>query len=153
MADARVEFTIDPIKEANKLTKGLRNKCLRIAMNKASAKVKEQVVSKAPKRFGYLQKSIRIKVRQYKTGSVWVSIVGPKSDFRKVRKAKKATRKRKAKNASTHRPALYARFLEKGTKHATARPFLKPAMDATASQYLITLQASIREQVAKLLAA
>jgi len=143
------KWKIDPIKEADKLSKGLKNKAIRIAMNKASAVVKNAVVQNAPIRYGYLKKSIRIKLRNYKNRAVWVSVIGPKSDFKK----KKGKRKRGPRKGEPiqHRPSNYARLLEQGTKHAKARPFLKPALQATRSQFMTTLTTSIREQVQQLL--
>ena len=146
---ASVTWTIDPVKEADKLTKGLKNKVLRIAMNKASATVKAAVVSNAPSRFGYLKKSIRIKVKNYKGGSVWIAVVGPKSDFKK-NKGKYKTGEKKG-TPIVHRPSNYARLLEKGTSKMKARPFLKPALQATQSTYMKVLQASIKQQVEALL--
>jgi HK97 gp10 family phage protein len=146
---AQVKWKIDPVKEADKLEKGVRNKVIRIAMNKASGVVKAAVVGYAPKRYGFLQKSIRIKVRNYKGKAVWVSVIGPKSDF----KRNKGKRKRGEKKGTpiTHRPSNYARLVEKGTKRAKARPFLKPALQQTRSQFMNTLRQSIGDQVKQLL--
>lgn len=147
--EASFKWEIDPVREADKLSKGLKNKAIRISMNKAAAKVKAAVVSNAPKRYGYLQKAQRIKVKNYKAGVVWVAVVGPKSDFKKA----KGKVKRGPKKGSPiyHRPSAYARLVEKGTKFAKARPYLKPALEQTAAVYMNTLRLSIKEQVRQLL--
>jgi HK97 gp10 family phage protein len=146
-----VEFKwkIDPLKTADKLSAGLKNKAIRIAMNKASAVVKNAVIGNAPVRYGYLKKSIRIKVRNYKGKVIWVSVIGPKSDFKKAKgKRKRGPRKGEP---IQHRPSNYARLLEQGTSHAKARPFLKPALQSTRSRFMQVLTASIKEQVNHLL--
>ena len=144
-----VKWKIDPVKEAEKLEKGVRNKVMRIALNKASAVVKAAVVSNAPSRYGYLKKSIRIKVKNYKGKAVWVSVIGPKSDFKKS----KGKRKRGPKKGEPiqHRPSNYARLVEKGTKTAKAQPFLKPALKQTASKFQQLLRSSVKEQLGALL--
>lgn len=151
MIETYFEFKLDPVAEAKKLTKGLQNKANRIAMNKAAAVVKASVISHAPVRYGYLKRSIRIKVRNYKNRAVWVAVIGAKSDFRIVRKGRKATRKHTGRKATPHRPAKYSHFLERGTKHANAKPFLMPALNATAARYLATYQESLRQQIASML--
>lgn len=146
---ASVKWKIDPVREADKLEKGVRNKVVRIAMNKASGVVKAAVVSNAPSRYGFLKKSIRIKVKNYKNKAVWVSVIGPKSDFK--RNKGKVKRGEKKGTPITHRPSNYARLVEKGTKKAKAHPFLKPALKSTQSAFMSTLRASIKDQVQTLL--
>lgn len=148
--EARIQFTIDPLKEAEKLSKGLRNKAIRIAMNKAAGKVKSAVQSNAPVRLGILQKSIRIKVKQYRAGNVWVAVVGARSEKKRKGKYKRGPKKGQPK---IHNPARYGHLVERGTKRSKARPFLKPALKQTAKAYIDTLTQSIREQVRQLLSA
>lgn len=146
--EVSVKFTVDPIKEAQKLSKGLRNKAIRVAMNKAPAKVKSAVQSNAPSRFGILKKSIRIKVRQYKTGNVWVAVVGARSEKKRKGKYKRGDKKGQPK---IHNPARYGHLVERGTARAKAKPYLKPALQQTAKAYINTLTQTIREQVRQLL--
>ena len=143
---ASVQWKIDPVREVEQLNKAVRNKVIRIAMNKASAPVKASVVDNARKRHGYLKKSIRIRLRNYQDKAVWVSVLGPKRDFYK----RKGKYKRGPKRGQFkwHRPSNYARLLERGTKHASAKPFLKPALLSTQSRFATVLQQSIREQIA-----
>jgi len=146
---SKVVWKIDPVKGAEKLERGVRNKIMRIAMNKASAVVKAAVVSQAPSRYGYLKKSIRIKVVHYKGKAVWVSVIGPKSDFKKA-KGKRSRGPREGEPIQ-HKPSNYARLVEKGTKNAKASPFLKPALNQTASKFQQLLLASVKAQVEALL--
>ncbi|TVP11803.1 HK97-gp10 family putative phage morphogenesis protein [Shewanella sp. KCT] len=46
---------------------------------------------------------------------------------------------------------FYWRFLELGTKHAAARPFLRPAFDNQTSQLLDTIVAELNNQIGKAL--
>lgn len=146
---AQVKWKIDPVREADKLDKGVRNKVVRIAMNKASGFLKKSIVSNAPSRYGFLKKSIRIKVKNYKNKAVWVSVIGPKSDFK--RNKGKVKRGEKKGTPIVHRPSNYARLVENGTKTSRARPFLKPALQATRSQFMNVLRQSIKDQVQTLL--
>lgn len=141
---AEMKWDVDPIAYADKLTGGMKNTVIRKAMNKASATVKEAVISNAPERYGFLKKSIRIKLRNYQNKSIWVSVIGPKSDFKRG----KGKAKRGATKGQTiyHRPALYVNFLEKGSSHAKAFPFLAPALAQSKSQFMDSLQSSIKEQ-------
>lgn len=147
--DAKLVWTIDPLKQAEKLKAGLRNKVIRIAMNKASAAVKEAVIASAPTRYGFLKKSIRIKIKNYRNKAVWVSVVGPKSDFEKNKG--KYKRGKSVGEPRKHKPSQYARFLEGGTKRAAARPFLKPALSSSQSQFQSVLADSIKSQVETIL--
>lgn len=133
--DARFEFTLDPLKEANRLKKGMRNTVIRKSLNKAAAVVKAQVEARAPRRHGYLAKSFRIRLKNYKNSDKWVAIIGPKSSL---------TRKRKGK---VIRPSNYARLVEEGTQFAKARPYLRPALAVTKAQFLETLRAKIKQEV------
>jgi HK97 gp10 family phage protein len=136
---AKFEFSIDPIKQADKLKAGLRNKVLRIALNKAASRVKAAVISKAPQRTGSLKKAIRIKVKNYKARNLWVAIVGASSKYKRNVKKKQI------------RPVYYAKLVETGTRHSPAQPYLKPALHATKQQYLETLRQSIEDQVKQIL--
>lgn len=137
--EARFEFTIDPIKQADKLKAGLRNKVIRIAINKAASTVKSQVISNAPQRTGSLKKSIRIKVKNYRAKNVWVAIVGASTSYKRTRKKK------------IIRPVAYAKLVETGTKHTSAKPYLKPALAQKQQEYIQVMTAKIKEQVEQIL--
>lgn len=145
MISGKFEFTIDPFKQTEHLKKGLRNKYIRIALNKASGKIKDAVIAIAPSNTGALKKSFRIKVKNYKNRDIWVAIVGPKSDYTKKKgKYKRGPNKG---NPKIKRPSAYAHLLERGTKHMPKRPFLNPALQENKSLFLETLRSKIKEQV------
>ena len=147
MVRARVVFTLDPVQVAAGLTKGLRNKAMRIALNKAAGVVKGAI--HPPKRYGYLLQSLRIKTKNYKGSDVWVAIVGPKSNY--TRKRGKVKRGPNKGQPITFRPSAYASLVERGTRHSAARPYLLPALRATAHRYIQTLKSKLAEQVKQLL--
>lgn len=135
MLTAKIVFKEDPTKKLNGLQTKLKNFAIRYALNKAASPVKAAVISGAPKLTGALGKSIRIKIERYKAGTVWVAVVGPKSNF--VRGGKK----------KTIRPARYAHVLEGGSRYSMPRRFLAPALSRTHQQYFDILQSTIGQQI------
>ncbi|MBP3954919.1 hypothetical protein J8F10_06445 [Gemmata sp. G18] len=106
-----------------KLSKGLRNKAMRIALNKASSPVKAKIVAAAPNRFGFLRKSMKIRLANYQNKSVWVSVIGPSRSF--VRKKGKFKRGKKKGQPKNHRPANYSHLVDQGTRHIRGRHFIR----------------------------
>lgn len=148
----KVVFTKDPKAIIAGLTKGMRNKAMRISLNKAASPVKAAVISTAPARFGFLKKAQRIKVKHYQGGNIWVAVVGPTRSV--SRKKGVRTRGPKKGEAIIHKPANYARLVEKGhggPRPAPAKSFLRPALSTSKSTYFTTLEAALAEQVKKLL--
>jgi HK97 gp10 family phage protein len=137
---AEFKWKVNPFQQLEKLNKGMRNKAIRIAMNKASSPVKAAVVAKAPALRGYLKKSIRIKIKNYRNGAAWVSIIGSSRSFKRGKKGKKPSF-----------PSNYAGLVEKGTKHMKPQPFLRPSLQATRTQFQQVLQAALKDQVKQLL--
>lgn len=146
---ARIVFKDDPLKILAGLDKGIRNKAIRIAMNKAASPVKAEVVNNAPVRHGILKKSFRIKVKNYKKKNVWVAVIGPQSKFAK-NKGKYLTGEKKGQPIK-HRPSAYARLVEKGTKHIRGRHFIKRAGDTAGAKFQDSMIASLKTQVELLL--
>ena len=122
------------------------NKILRKAVTEASRIVKTAVKGNADatQRFGFLAKSIGVKVKTYK--GVAVAVVGPRSKWSKT-KGVYVKGKHKG-EAKMFKPSKYAHLIEKGTKRSQAHPFLKPALDSTGDQYLNMLSAAIERQIA-----
>lgn len=141
-------WTVDPIKKIGKLKKGLQNKAQRIACNKAASPVKAEVVAQTPVRYGFTRKAMRIRVREYKGKSIFVSIVGPKGDF--VRNKGKYKTGEKKGQPIRHRPALYARLVSGGTKTIRARHFLSVALNSV-KRYPVVYCETLREQIKQLL--
>ncbi|WP_162668698.1 HK97 gp10 family phage protein [Gemmata massiliana] len=116
-------WAVDPAHILQGLSKGLQRKMLRIALNKASAPVKEKIVAAAPKRYGFLRKSIRIRLVNYREKTVWVSVIGAARSF--VRKKGKRKRGRRKNEPIIHRPANYSFLIDQGTRHIRARHFIQ----------------------------
>lgn len=86
---------------------------------------------------GALQESIGMKVKPYRRGNVIFGIVGPRKGFNKPDPSGKGFRD----------PRKYAHLVEFGTKHASAKPFMRPAFHATKGRVVQQLGAVIGTQV------
>lgn len=117
----------------------IKNKAIRISLNKAAAPIKADVVQTAPKRIGALQKSMRIRTRNYKDSAVWVAIIGPKSDY---------TRKRKGRLI---RPVKYASIMEFGSKWIRGRHFIRRARAGASSRFSQVFCDELRRRLDELL--
>jgi HK97 gp10 family phage protein len=135
MITAKLYIDISPLEG---LRKTLVSKILRKAVTEASKIVKQTVASNASsiKRFGFLAKSIGVKIKTYSEKKSAVAIVGPRSKWFKEIAGRK------------YRPSYYAHLLEGGTKRSRQKPFLKPAFDSTKDQYLTTLANAIERGIA-----
>jgi hypothetical protein len=116
MIGASVELDMTP---AEGLAKGGLRKATRIGINRAASPVKASVVShaEAVKRYGFLAKSIRIRLRSYPADR-FVAVIGPSHEVHpdqgKCSPAGKKGEPRKC------RPSKYAHLVEKGTKRSAA---------------------------------
>lgn len=146
---ARLKVGVDPKRQIRKLTTALKNRSMRIAMNAASAPVKAATISHAPKRYGYLAKAQRIRLRQYKASSVWVSVVGPSRSF--VRVKGKRTRGKHKGEGIKHRPANYGRLLDHGTKHIPALNFMAAAKAQGAPSFSSILTERLKREIDSIL--
>lgn len=128
--------TID-LRPLEGLRKTLVSKILKKAVTESVKVVKQTVSSNAMsiKRFGFLAKSIGVKIKTYSEQKTAVAIIGPRSKWSKTVGDK------------TYRPSYYAHLLEGGTKHSAAKPFLKPALDTTRDQYLSVLSDAIARNI------
>lgn len=140
---ARVELDLSPARE---LTRGGLRKATRIGLNRASSPVKASVVAHAAavRRFGYLAKSIRIRLRSYPADR-FVSIIGPSTKFART-KGKFSRGKRKGQKRLI-KPSKYAHLVERGTRRSKARPWLKPAYDATHAAFLDRAGAEVGREI------
>jgi hypothetical protein len=131
---------------AEELGKSGVRKAVRIGLNRASAPVKAAVVSHAGarKRYGYLQKSIRIRLRTY-SADRWVSVIGPSTKF--VRRKGKYTRGKRKGEPRLFKPSKYAHLFERGTKRSKAYPFLGPAYAETAGPFIRRAGREIGEEL------
>jgi HK97 gp10 family phage protein len=148
MLGARVALDLGP---AEGLTKGGIRKATRIGLNRAASPVKASVVSHAAavKRFGYLSKSIRIRLKGYPADK-WVSVIGPGTKFVKVKGRYKRGATPGA--AKFFKPAKYAHLVERGTKRSKPKPWLRPAFDSTKGRFLDQAAAEVGKEIAAELA-
>jgi hypothetical protein len=130
---------------------GLR-KATRIGLSRAASPVKAAVVAHADavRRYGFLAKSIRVKLKSYPADR-WVTVIGPSSTF--TRNKGKYSRGPHKGEPRKFRPSKYASLLERGTKHAAAKPWLKPAWSDSTPQFLATVGDLVGKEIEKELAA
>lgn len=148
MISGRVELDMSP---AEGLRKGGIRKATRIGLSRAASPVKAAVVSHAErvKKYGFLAKAIRIRLRTYPADR-FVAVIGPSTKY--VRTKGKYRRGPKAGEKKVHRPSKYAHLVESGTKRSRPKPWLKPAHDATARQFLDRAGAEVGKEIEQELA-
>lgn len=132
MITAAVKLDLKPVEDLR--AAGLR-KALRIGVSRAASPVKASVVNhaNAVRRYGFLAKAIRIRLRVYPADK-FVAVVGPSTKIVRTKgKFKRGKRKGQARKII---PAKYAHLVEKGTTHSKARPWLAPAHTETAQRFI-----------------
>lgn len=140
MISAVLEWDRNPAAFLKGVRGSLKNKCIRIAMNKAAAPVKADVVAKAPKRSGALKSSFRIKVKNYKNSNIWVALIGPKSNY---------VRKRKGKVVQ---PAHYWFILNDGSKYIVPLRIVQKAQRSSGGKFAQVFSDELRRQIIALFA-
>lgn len=124
---------------------GLR-KAVRIAVNRAAAKIKATVVSKANavRRYGFLGRSIRIRVKVYRQ-LCHVAIIGTTRGFKRTKG--KFTRGPKKGQKRVIVPSRYAHLVERGTKWTKAKPFIKPAEAESVPRFREDVKREIAKEI------
>lgn len=132
MIEARFELDLSPLQGA---TPAEVNRAVRMGVSKAASPVKSAVIARAQSiaRYGFLAKAQRIRVRVYGRRAT-VAIVGASTRYQRTKG--KFSRGARAGQPRRIIPAKYAHLVEKGTRHAGARPFLRPALDQAGPRYL-----------------
>jgi len=125
--------------------KGLR-RATRIGVSRAASPVKGSVVShaNAVRRYGYLAKSIRIRLQSYPSDR-FVAVVGPKMNY--FRTKGKYKRGKKKGQPRRHRPAYYAHLVERGTKRSRAKPWLAPAHAESAGRFIDDARREVAKEI------
>jgi len=143
MINAKFQVDLTPGEQLAK--NGLR-RATRIGLNRAAAPVKASVVShaNAVKRYGFLAKSIRIRLRIYPSDR-YVAVVGPSMNYVRT-KGKKKRGKYKG-SPRRHRPAYYAHLVERGTKRSRAKPWLKPAHAESAGRFIEDARREVGKEI------
>ena len=136
---AAFKVTVDPTKIVDKLNNAMRNRVIRIALNKASVPVKQTVISLVPSDTGALKKSMRIKVTNKRNSGLWVAVIGATISYKRMKKGKKIF------------PAHYQTIVDKGSKKMVAHPFMRPAANSSRLKIILTMTELIKSQVAQIL--
>ncbi len=159
MAGLRVELgDLRPIvAQLDKLKRTLRNRILRQAMVKAARIMAKAVKQNAPKeigtdtysraRAGQLKRSIGFKVSTSKNGVV-TAIAGPRRGFRIVLGAR--IRGKNTGKAVAYDPVKTAHLVEFGSVHAAAKPFIRPAMEASRDAVIEAIVSTIQAGIERL---
>lgn len=120
------KFRIEGAKELDKVMMGLpkhvAERDLNFALRKAANVVRDKAISNAPEDTGYAKKNIKVR-QDKKSGYSSSMLVGV---FRK---------------------AFYMMFIEFGTEDTPARPWLRPAFDATKNQMLSLIADTLGKRI------
>lgn len=142
MIRGKTTWKKDPTDAVKDLSRGMRNKAVRIALNAGAAPMKAAAVAQSPIETGALKKSFRIKVVNYKGKNIWVAVIGAKADFVK----------RKGKHGKEKKPGNYLALVDLGTKHLTGRHFMRAAYNSSINSALQTMKTKLRQQIEQLAA-
>lgn len=128
------------------IRKGGLRKATRIGLSRAASPVKASVVShaEAVKRYGFLARAIRIRLRTYPADK-FVAVIGPSTKYSRTKGTYSRGKSKGQKRVS--RPSKYAHLLEGGTKRSKAKPWLKPAYDATAGRFLARAGVEVGKEI------
>ena len=144
MAQQAIRVKVEGLAELRRallqLPEEIRGGPLRAAVSAGLKVVQQKAIADAPIDTGTLKRAIyRTRSREGSSRVQEEGIVG-------VRSGKKFQK--------SNRDAWYWRFLEFGTRHIAAQPFLRPAFDSTTSQQIealrVKLAAAIERAAAKL---
>ena len=108
----------------------LQDRVIVFATRKAALKLKKEVKANAPVQSGFLRQSIgisKIRERDSKVGNIEYFV-----GIRRRVKSKLAP----VRNGGPLATAFYGAFLEEGTKKMRKRPFMAPALNASADELL-----------------
>ena len=134
-AEFRVEGQRELRRALEQLPLAVQRKALRPAVRAGSSVINKAAKAKAPRDKGDLRRSIGVKVKSYRSGVV-VGVIGPRKGHKVHLKTE--TRRRSGllgllgateEHDSFKVPAKYAHFVEHGTSHSAAKPFLRPAIE------------------------
>lgn len=138
-----IRWTIDPVLSFNKLSQGMQRKALRIALNAGAAPMKVNVTSGAPSETGSLQKSMRIKTKNYKNSNIWVAIIG--ASIKYIRNVGRG------KNKKVYRPAKYQKLVDQGNENIQGKQFMKSAFQSGYQQFVNRVFQKLREVVPQIM--
>lgn len=158
---------VQVIRNIGRLKTAGQRKIMRAAIAKGLKPIVKLAKAAAPKDTGLLRLSIRSKVTKMVSGKVYVDpkvfavkaeSTGNKWARVKIKAEKGADKGYRAVRAAVmaqnpdakiRKPANYAHLVEFGTKHAQAKPFMRPAMAAGRASALKEIENSARAGLAK----
>ena len=110
-------------RKLERLQKAAQIKLVRDSLKVATTPMRKALIAAAPvgdgPNKGLLKKSIKTKVKTYRTGLTVVTITGPDSKVEKPLPPSRSGKKR------TQRPARYVHLIEFGSKKVKANPFTR----------------------------
>ena len=103
---------------------------------------------------GLLKKSLGVTVKKRRAG-VMTSRIGPRSGFKGKSLGMKLSKKGKTKGTVTERfanPVNYAHLVEYGTSHSAAKPFIRPAIEASKGEVVDAMAQGLEKHLTKVCA-
>lgn len=154
MADTQTLHGLDGVLDNLKALGALASKRggpVRASLAKGAKVIRDEAIKRAPERTGNLRDSIIMKrdPKPQMVGAAEVYWVGVKGGGRR----KYAGTKRNRRNGRTGQEyevsgnAYYWRFIEFGTEKLRARPFLRPAFEATKHEALNTIVTELKRGI------
>lgn len=143
MITAKAVWKVDPDVAFQKLADKIKNKCIRIALNAGAAPMKAAVIAHAPSDGGFLKKSIKIKIKNYRNANYWVAIIGASSKFKRFKRGVKVRGKKRS--VKVVRPAFYQPLVNKGTKHVKGQHFMEDALRSAQTAFATNVKRKLKE--------
>lgn len=124
----------------------VREKIIRAAMRKAGKDLLAEVQANVPVLTGALKESIKLSVGFSKRSQTMVATV---MDTNPKGKLNSDTAWKSASLRQGGYDVFYGRFVEMGTRHAAAKPFMRPAMESQAATAIETLRSALETGIDK----
>ncbi len=142
----KIEGARQLARKLDELGSKIAKRVVKGAVNGALTPINKAAKRRVTKQTGALKASLGKKVKVYPGGVIWGAI-GARADPKFWREGS---------DGRIRKPAFYSHLVELGTIRVMARPFLRPALDATAGEALQVLRtktaAGIDKEVLKLAA-
>ncbi len=134
-----------------KMQTKLLKKAVRVSAKPIVDKAK-QIVGGAAERFGFLRRSLGVRLRTYPSGNT-VAIIGARGPRRRTRgkitSASVGDFAFEGPDGRIHVPAFYAHHVELGTVFQGAQPFLRPAFESRKAEAKARFQSKAAEDIEK----
>jgi HK97 gp10 family phage protein len=135
MADVEIKGLSDLLKNLRELPKTVEQKCLKIAVAAGAQVIRKSAQDLVVRKTGLVAKAIRIGFNRNEStpGRVVYHVF--------------VSRKVKDRIKKVTRDAFYWRFLEFGTVKMAAKPFMRPAFDATNREAAEVIKGKLAERI------